>query len=192
MTNVNAAFGLRPTRSLGRSNTQINEYAHTTESTAAFIGDSVVTSGTSTSAITGLPDGTPYVTVSGTTTTTAIRGAIVGVRPTLTNLTLQYAPASTAIGLLICDDPNQLFEIQSDGTVVVGDVSADVSIVTGSGSTVTGLSGYQAHESDVAGGTYVLHIVRVKPTVGNALGANAILECRVNLHELAGTGRAGT
>lgn len=192
MANVNAAFGLRPSRSLGRSNLQVNEYTHTTEATAIFIGDSVVTSGTSTTGITGINDGTPYITVSGTTTTTAIRGAVAGVRPTLTNLTLQYGPASTAIGVLVHDDPNQLFEIQSDGTVVVGDISADVSILTGSGSTVTGLSAYQAHESDVAGGTYVLQIVRMLPLVGNALGANAILECRVNLHELAGTGRAGT
>lgn len=193
MANPNAAFGLRPSRSLGRSNTQVNEYAHASgDSVALFIGDSVVTTGTSTTGIAGINDGTPIVAASGTTTTVAIRGAVAGVRPNFTNLTLQYCPASVNLGILVYDDPFQLFDIQSDGTVVIGDISADVSIITGTGSTVTGLSGYQAHESDVAGGTYVLHIVRLAPVVNNLLGANAILECRVNLHELAGTGRAGT
>lgn len=196
MANPNAAFGLRPSRSLGRANAQVNEYAHASgDNVALFIGDPVVTTGTSTSGLFNsfsLVDGTPIVAASGTITTTAIRGAVAAVHPNYSNLALQYCPASVNLGILVHDDPNQLFDIQSDGTVVVTDISADVGIIIGTGSTVTGNSLYQAHESDVAGGTYVLHIIRMAPQVNNLLGANAVLECRVNLHELAGTGRAGT
>lgn len=187
MANTNNPFGLRPSRSIGRSNVQINEYAHASgDSAALFIGDPVVTSGESTSAITGLNDGTPYVQASGTITTTAIRGAVVGVRPTLTNLTLQYCPASVALGILIADDPGQLFEIQDDGTAAEGDVSGNIAITSGSGSTVTGISAYVAHEASL-GSTNVLRIIRLAPIVNNALGANAVLECLVNLHELKST-----
>lgn len=187
MANLNAPFGMRPSRSLGRSNVQVNEYVHDSgDSAALFIGDPVVTTGTSTTAIQGVPDGTPIVAASGTITTTAIRGAVTGVRPNLTNLTLQYCPASTELALLVADDPYQLFEIMSDGTVVVGDVSGNIAITSGSGSTVTGLSAYVAHEASL-GSTNVLRIVRVLPVASNALGANAILECLINEHELKGT-----
>jgi hypothetical protein len=187
MANPNSAFGLRPSRSLGRQNTQVNEYAHpSSDGTALFIGDAVVTTGESTSSITGLNDGTPYVIASGTITTTAIRGAVVGVRPTLTNLTLQYCPASTAQGILVCDDPGQLFHIMDDGTAAEGDVSGNIAITAAAGSTVTGLSAYVAHEASL-GSTNVLRIIRLAPLVNNVLGANSILEVMVNAHELKST-----
>lgn len=187
MANPNSAFGLRPSRSLGRSNTQTNDYAHDSgDATALFIGDPVVTTGDATSGVTGVPDGTPQVIASGTITTTAIRGAVAAVRPTLTNLTLQYGAASTTYGLSVYDDPYQLFEIMSDGTVVHGDVSGNIAITSGSGSTVTGLSAYVAHEASL-GSTNVLRIVRMSPIVNNNLGANAVLECLVNAHELKST-----
>lgn len=190
MANPNAAFGLRPSRSLGRSNCQVNEYAHDSgDATALFIGDPVTTTGTSTTgqlSSFSLVDGTPIVTASGTITTTAIRGAITGVKPNYANLTLQYCPASVELGILVCDDPLQLFDIISDGTVVVGDVSGNIAITSGSGSTVTGISGYVAHEASL-GSTNVLRIVRVAPQVNNLLGANAVLEVKINQHELLST-----
>ena len=90
MANPNAAFGLRPSRSLGRNNAQVNEYEHDSgDGTALFIGDPVVTTGDSTSGVANITDGTPQVIASGTITTTAIRGAVASVRPTFTTLTLQ-------------------------------------------------------------------------------------------------------
>jgi|ERR1051326_7387858 hypothetical protein len=187
MANPNQAFGLRPSRSLGRSNTQVNEYAHpSSDGTALFIGDAVVTTGDSVSAVPPYIDGTPYVIASGTITTTAIRGAVCGVRPTLTNLTLQYCPASTALGILVADDPYQLFDIMDDGTAASGDVSGNIAITAAAGSTVTGLSAYVAHEASL-GSTNVLRIIRMAPIVNNVLGANAVLECAVNAHELKST-----
>jgi hypothetical protein len=187
MANLNAPFGLRPSRSLGRSNVQCNSYAHDSgDSVALFRGDPVVTTGTSTSAVNGIADGTPIVAASGTITTTAIRGAIVDVRPTLTNLSLNYCPASVNLEVFVADDPYQLFDIMSNGTAAVGDVSGNIGITAGSGSTVTGMSAYVATESSL-GSTNVLRIIRIAPVVNNAVGANAVFECSVNAHELKST-----
>lgn len=187
MANLNAPFGLRPSRSLGRSNVQCNSYAHDSgDSTALFRGDAVVTTGTSTTAVNGIADGTPIVAASGTITTTAIRGAIVDVRATYTNLSLNYCPASVNLEVYVADDPYQLFDIMDDGTAAIADVSGNIAITAAAGSTVTGLSAYVAHEASL-GSTNVLRIIRVAPVVSNALGANAVLECAVNAHELKST-----
>ncbi len=188
MANVNAPFGLRRSRNLTAANYSVNEYLHDSgDSAALFIGDPVVTTGTSSAAsVTSVPPGTPIVAASGTITTTAIRGMVEGVRPTLTNLSLQYCPASVNLGILVCDDPYVLVEVQSNGTVVVGDVSGNIGLTAGSGSTVTGLSAYVATQSAL-GSTNVLRIIRVLPVASNALGATAILECAINAHELKST-----
>lgn len=187
MTNPNAPFGLRPVRNQQAMNLQINEYEHDSgDGTALFIGDPVVTTGTSSSGVAGIPDGTPQVIASGTITTTAIRGVVNTVRPTLTNLSLQYGPASTSYGVLVHDDPNCVFDIMSNGTVVVGDVSGNIGITAGSGNVYTGVSAYVATENAL-GSTNVLRILRMAPVVGNSLGANAVLEVLINAHELKST-----
>lgn len=195
MANPNSAFGLRPSRSLLRGNAQVNEYAHSSnEATALFIGDPLVvdqnTDATGTTASTSLvPDGTSYVKASGTITTTPITGVVASVRPTLTNLTLQYGLASTEYGLLVYDDPFQLFEIMSNGTVQVDDVMDTMGITSGAGSTYTGISAYVATESTGhADNAYVLRIIRVSLLVNQSnIAANAILECKINLHALMTT-----
>lgn len=187
MANPNAPFGMKPSRSLGRSNIQKNLYVHDSgDSVALFIGDPVVTTGTSSSGVVACPDGTPIVAASGTITTTAIRGSVVGVLPTLTNLTLQYCPASVNLGIEVCDDPFQLFDIMSNGTAAITDVSGNIGITAGSGSTTTGVSAYVATESSL-GSTNVLRIVRIAPLVGQIVGANSIFEVKINAHELIST-----
>ena len=74
----------------------------------------------------------------------------------------------------------------SNGTVVHGDISGNIGITAGSGSTTTGVSAYVATESAL-GSTNVLRIIRMAPIVGNVLGANAVLEVMVNAHELKST-----
>jgi hypothetical protein len=192
MANPNAPYGLRAVRSLGKLNSQVNEYVHAaSDATALFIGDAVVSVASSSSGLTAIPDGTPVVTASGTTTTGALRGAVAGVRPTYSNLTLQYAPASTAIAVLVNDDPDQTFTIQSNGTVVVADIGKTAGITAGTGSTVTGQSAYVLTESTVGTSTDCLLILRLAPIQNNALGANGVLEVKINVHELNGPGSAG-
>lgn len=185
MSNTNAPFGLRATQSLGAANSQVNEYLHAAaDGTGLFLGDSVITTGVGASANIPYPDGTPIVSASGTVTTGSIRGAVAGVRATLSNLSLNYCPVSTLLGILVHDDPFQLFEIQDDGTALASDDSANISIITGAGSTYTGDSGYQAHEAGETTSANVLRIIRLAPIVGNLLGANSVLQVKINNHEL--------
>lgn len=195
MANPNSPFGMRPARSLVASaNTQVNEYCHSaSDSNALYIGDVVVTNHTSTSGNAPYPDGTPYATLisdnSGAGTTADMRGAVVGVRPTLTNLTLQYCPASTLLGLLVCDDPFQIFEVMTDGTATTGTIGATAKYINNvaGASTYTGLSGGELHQSTVGQSHYTLHVIRLAPIVNNLLGANSILEVKINNHELLDT-----
>jgi len=193
MANPNAPFGLRPVRSLGKMNTAINEYYHqSSDATGLFIGDPVISSDqdSSSSGIAGIPDGSPIVTASGTITTTAIRGAVVGVRPTLTNLTLQYCAASVNLGILVSDDPFQVYEAQitGAGTLVVGDIGDNMGITSASGSTTTGISAYVLTQSTGhADNAYTMRVLRLAPIQGNLLGLNSIVECQANLHELLTT-----
>lgn len=189
MANPNAPFGLLPVRSLVSGNTiQTNEYVHDVNyATALFIGDPVITVAdpANTSGQPPYFDGTPAVQASGTITTTAIRGAVVGVRPTFSNLTLQYAAASVEASMLVCDDPMAIFRIMSNGTAVADDIGDNMGITTGTGSTVTGLSAYVATESTGhADNAYVLRILRLAPIVNNLLGANSVFEVKANIHEL--------
>ncbi len=189
MANPTAPFGLRPVRSLtGLNAAQVNEYAHNSDdSTAIFIGDPVVTTGTATSGNAGINDGTPFVIASGTATTTPLlRGAVTGVRPTLSNLTLQYGLASVVYALLVCDDPFALFDVMVTGTEAVADISGNIGITAASGSTYTGQSAYAATESSL-GSTNVLRIIRLAPIVNNVVGASAVIEVMINGHELKST-----
>lgn len=187
MANPNAPFGLRPSRSLGHSNTQVNEYVHpASNGTAIFIGDSVTSDSSTPTSSVPYPAGSPLVLASGSVTTGYIRGAAVGVRPTLTNLSLQYCPASTLLGVLVADDPYQLFDIQDDGTVLVADVGTNIAITSGSGNTSTGISAYVAHEA-TTGASEVLRIMRLAPIVNNLLGQYGVLEVLINNHELRNT-----
>ncbi len=185
MANPNAAFGLRPTRSLGRSNLQVNEYAHDSgDGVAMFIGDTVKLTGTATTGVAGIADGTPIIAVTGTITTTLFRGAVAGVRPNFTNLTLQYCPVSVNLAILVHDDPLQLFAVQSDGTSAIADIGVNMSVLTGTGSTVTGLSGYQATETSPTTSVNSLRVMRLLPAVGNLLGTNGIYEVKIDAHDL--------
>lgn len=57
----------------------------------------------------------------------------------------QYHPASTAGYVLVADDPEVLFEVQEDGVggaMTVGAVGRNADLIAGTGSTVTGFSGW--------------------------------------------------
>lgn len=181
MANPNAPFGLRPSRQLSGANTgQINEYQlPATDATTSFIGDAVsLTTGSDAT------DGTPLI-IKCTTSSRPV-GVIQGFKPVLTNLSLQYHLASTLQKVEVLDDPNALFQIQSDGTLAAADVGeyAPISVST-AGSTFSGLSGMQLHEASVTGTpttSLALMITRLFPQLSNALGANGIAEVLLITH----------
>ena len=108
--------------------------------------------------------------------TNRITGVIVGFAPLPNDLTKQYNPASTERVALVCDDPDVIFEIQSDGALSAAQVSLNaVLIYTSSGSTVSGLSGAELDSgtatAPAADATYQLMIQRASNTPGNDITA---------------------
>ena len=101
--------------------------------TAAYVGGLVKPAGSANA------DGVMDVT-GNVSTGDAVLGVIVSVEPDTAD-SLTYRAASTLRTVLVADDPNQLFEIQADGTDAITDVgsTADLSGITG-GSTVYGNS----------------------------------------------------
>lgn len=178
MANVNRPFGARIVSKIDGSpwTGALNRYyVPSTDAQAIFRGDFVTSAGAHT-------DGTPICTQCAEGG--LIRGIMVEIEPMLEDLNLNYRKASTAQYVLVCDDPNVLVEIQEDGTTAVGDVgeNCDLELAT-AGSTTTGLSGMQIDTSDHKTATAQLRIVRLAPIPGNAVGANAIWQCKINEHE---------
>ena len=64
----------------------------------------------------------------------------------------------------MCDDPNQVFEVQADAAVTAGDLygSQNFSVVLGSGSTFTGKSG-QSLDASTRTGTAIAMVRALNP-----------------------------
>src|SRR3990167_6373241 len=115
MANADTPFGLRPVRNVSGApfNGAVNPYSTAAgDSVAIFIGEPVKLSGTS-----QLISGVTYADVDQAATGDVVVGVVVGV-VAVTRESLIYRAASTQRILLVCDDPNVLFEIQevSGGT----------------------------------------------------------------------------
>ena len=186
MANVDTPFGLRPIRHRNGApyNGAVNPYYLRSDyAVATFIGDPVIKTGTSNLvavSAAGVGDfdiGTlPTINKATAGATNRITGVIVGFAPLPNDLTKQYNPASTERVALVCDDPDVIFEIQSDGALSAAQVSLNaVLIYTSSGSTVSGLSGAELDSgtatAPAADATYQLMIQRASNTPGNDITA---------------------
>lgn len=196
MANPDAPFGARRLKNLGGTHPSIlNEYKIANAyATNIFYGDWVKTA----------TDGTLVIATAGD----AVRGVFMGCRYNDSAGVPQFKkmwPASTstlgsagAIGL-VDDDPNGVFEMQSDGTMTNADIGQFVDFDTSqSGDTATGLSKQQ---TSATGGTEDnFKIIGIygeppyeKPTrnaAGNqdllATGLNAVVLIKIINHELGG------
>lgn len=183
MANVDGPFGLRPvTHKNGNpwNGAARHYYIPAGDATALFIGDPVIIVGDSNdNEIFGFPPGSlSEVTRATVGDTNAISGVVIGVLPD-DQTSLQYRAASTERVLLVCDDPDVIFEIQADGTLTADSVGLNaVLIATHSGNTAFGISGMELDTtSDVpaADATNQLYIHSLKPGVENDLAsANAV------------------
>ena len=166
MANADTPFGLRPIRHKSGApyNGAVNPYViEAADSTGdAFIGDAVVriTGGANTAAVTvpgvgHFPIGTlpsVIVTAAGTVdgATKVITGVIVSFAADPTNLERKHRADDTQRVCMVCDDPDVVFEIQADGAVTAANIGTNANLVkTHSGSTVTGLSGFELDASDL-------------------------------------------
>ena len=138
MTTTKALSGLRPSRRRGGApnGSGMNEYPIASGTTPAlYNGDIVSQSG-------------GYVVALVTITQKAI-GVFTGCRyvengePKWSNFWTAALSATDAKAMVV-DDPQATFEIQADSSVSIGDINGgfNFNVTLGSGSTVTGRSGY--------------------------------------------------
>ena len=175
MANLNFPRGLQPYGNL----LQVTEY--TLSSAYAqdlFIWDPVIVNGTSRD-----------VVIATAGTGNALTGCIVGIYD-LNKVPLQYWDSGhVGIGyVLVADDPRQIFIAQGDGAVSyldINDCNGNVNLISGTGSTVNYLSGWEIDDSDTGGATADDQIRLIRPDirVDNEVGiANADWKFRINNH----------
>jgi len=200
MANVNAPFGLRPLRYASGApyNGAVNYYFATGATGAIYIGDPVVMAGAAnTTNVQGFPPG-----VLGTVTVAAdgdgdpILGVCVGVM-SVTRDSVPYRVDSTDRIILVADDPGLVFIGQCDAasTAWAGTgVGSYANMLVGTGSTVTGRSGWTLDTSDGpdnADPSNQLFILRLHPNPDNEIGAYAVWEVMINNHQLANVADGG-
>jgi len=162
MASVSRINGFRPVKTITGApyNGQANLYfVPSSDSTVIMVGDAVKLLGDARAAT-----GAPTVTRAGATDTPV--GIVVGIVftgvgdltniPPVTNLnTPVYRAASTDRYLLVCDDPNVVYEVQYAGTSVsAATITANVGLngqfITTAGNTASGSSGMQLDSSGLA------------------------------------------
>lgn len=151
-------------------NARIRQYTATTAGNAVFPGDFVKM----------VAAGTVEVAAAGD----VLLGVVVGIVPIYSDLTLKYKPSGTAATLLVCDDPDAEYEIQSDsGTLVAADVGLNADILATAGSTSSGRSRMEIASASKVSTTAQLRIVAPKDSVDNdATLANSKWIVRINEH----------
>jgi len=157
MANPNVARGLIPVRH--RNGAPYNGaaniyYVPSSYGTALYQGDPVII-------VTDASDanGVPTVQIASAAGGAYSIGSVIGVAPggdpplAVTRDLPRYHAASTAGYVLVADDPDLLFEIQEDsvgGVMTVGAVGRNADLVSGTGSTGTGYSGWMLDSSTLA------------------------------------------
>ena len=182
MANKDAAFGLKPVRSLGGvANFTTNEYVIASGATGPIFygtpvimdangGGDIVPAATSSTDIVGVFGGCSY--------TDPTSG-----KPVFSN----YYPGSIAASDIVAqiyDDPRTVFEIQCDGTIAQASVGANADTTsTASGSTTTGKSIAEI-SATTASGTAQLRIIGISkdPDNSDQTAANANVYVLINEH----------
>lgn len=197
MPNDNTPFGLRPIRH--RNGAPYNGavrhyYVPASYATALFIGDPVIKTGTSNTTEVSAPGAgrfqigaLPEINRAAAGTTNRVTGVIVGFAPSPTNLGLLHNPASTERIVYVCDDPDVVFEMQSDGSIPATAVGLNaVFIYTVAGSAITGRSGAQIDSgTTTAPATTVgfqMTLQRMINRDDNEIGAFSKWEVKLNNH----------
>ena len=152
MANTNRPFGLRPVRYLNGTpwNGQARAYyVPSSYAVALYVGDPVTLTGTgNAAAFAGYPIGTlatAQIALAGDVSdvTKLVLGSIVAVLPS-TQASPVYKPASVEAIIMVADDPNLIFQLQDDGggSPAVTWIGSNANLISGSGNTYTGQSGW--------------------------------------------------
>ena len=162
MSSTKALDGFRPSRIRGGSyNTGAqNEYPILSAYSSNIFAGDIVTNNAG------------YVNVLATTTDKAL-GVFVGCRYTFDNQTKwsEYWPASLSVTeayAYIVDDPTATFIVQADASVSIGDInSQNFNVTLGTGSTLTGRSGFGIKASTRTQGPAMVRPVAFVNVPGN-------------------------
>lgn len=188
MANADAAFGLRPVGGLDGSpynGGTIRCVIPSSDSTATFIGDFVKLTG---SAVT-TADGTFPAVIQGTAAA-EIFGVVTAFEANADDLGAQYRKASTQRFCQVVPALDNLFAVQADEDIEVGDIGQTADLTVVAGSTVTGLSGIELDSSDIGTGGNV-QILGVYNAPDNDLSTNnPVVIVRINESSLRGDGTA--
>jgi len=206
MSTVASPYGLKPLNLIGGqafTGGTIREYQLTYNNTAPIFNGDLVALGT-TSNTPGQPT---VVTASPTTSSTGIVGVCVGVRYQLSGQQLgyplyaQYLPANavtsgyTNIFIRVVEDPDQLFQVQSLGSVGYGSIGKTAALAnftggtssttgnTTSGNSVVALSATIANTSTLA--VKIVDLVNSSSTFGGNFPSNpgdAYTDCIVKIN----------
>ena len=178
MANVDAAFGFVPIRHLsGNGYSRANKYTITSGlSEDIFTGDLVIITA----------DGviTPH-----TATEVNNIGVFAGVSYTASDGSYVYAQyfASGTTGsdfiAYVYEDPYTVFKVQSAGTPAQTNIGNCADVVAGTGSTITGQSGFEL-SGTMSNGTATCKILGLYEGPENAFGTNALMEVLINEHLL--------
>lgn len=200
MANANAPFGLRPKRYAWGApyNGACNHYFATGATGAIFIGDPVVLAGSAnTTVVQGYQPGTlPTVTVAADGDGDPIHGVCVGVLHVTRDSTIYRADSTDRI-ILVADDPNIVFEVQIDTASTdwaATDVGSYANLKVGTGSTITGKSGWTGDTTDgpdAADPSNQLLIMRLANRPDNEIGEFGVWEVLINNHGYANVADAG-
>jgi hypothetical protein len=192
MANTSRINGFRPTRKPDGTYPALRWYSvPASDGTALYVGDPVKLAGDADAASGGKP------TVTQAAAGNAIVGIIVGFDVNRSNINIdgQYRVASTARDVLVCDDPNAVFEVEtSNGTLTTADVGLNVNHALGSPSTTMARSGATADSGTKATtATLTFKILQFSERIDNDdTAASAKILVKVNNHQFgSGTGTAG-
>ena len=180
MTISAAPFGFSPSRKRGNNPNAIgtNEYPIASGYAAnIFTGDLVRINAGNLQTI--------------TTTTEVAQGVFMGCRYVENGEQKfkSYFPSGTSVTDafgLVCDDPNQVFEVQADASVTAGDLygSQNFDVVLGAGSTFTGKSGHSVDASTRTTGIAMVRTLNPVDEPGNQVSdadERAFLKMNVRL-----------
>lgn len=188
MANANVARGLVPYAHFDGSvwNGSANiYYVAAGYGTALYVGDPVVTHSASNDA-----NGIAAVQLgaSGSPIIGSVVGIVAGGAPGAATIAVTrdqsvYHPASTAQYILVADDPTLLFYIQDDASSQATApnlwTGKNANLVSGSGSTVTGYSGWQLAASTVAT-TNTLDLKIIKPLLQTDNTVSSVANTNMN------------
>lgn len=193
MPNVNTPFGLAPHSYLSGApwNGQARMYyIDSGDANAYAIGDPVAPQGSADA------NGVMRVVLATAGTGNAFCGCIVGtsagpygsvVSPNAQNTTVIPATKTQSYYVMVCDDPNVIFEIQEGGAgaaLAAGDVGSNANLLSGTNNGYS--SGWTFNNATLATtNTLQLRLLGLVQRQGNGFGAYAKWLVKINNHSYA-------